>query len=192
MIYMESSYEILRNGGVGVLRTDTLYGIVCSALDRTAVERVYELKGRDFDKPCIILIGDMSDLDRFPLAINEYQRAFMEEHWPAPLSLIVSLDPDADEGYTYLHCNTHSLSFRIPNDAKLRTLLSQTGPLIAPSANHQGKQPATSIKEARMYFPHIDVYIDGGVVRETSASTVVRLERDGYTILREGAYIFNS
>src|SRR5688500_14387435 len=124
--------EILKQGGVGILPTDTLYGLVCSALNSKSVERVYRLRRRSPDKPSIILISEIADLKLFGIYLDQFTEDFLISHWPAPLSVVL---PCLEDKFEYLHRGTKTLAFRVPDDENLRSLLSQTGPLIAPSAN---------------------------------------------------------
>ncbi|MCD8495165.1 MAG: threonylcarbamoyl-AMP synthase [Candidatus Pacebacteria bacterium] len=182
--------KILRQGGIGILPTDTLYGIVASVFHSDAIARVYELKGRTPTKPCIILIADITDLDQFPIDLNSFQKDFLRKHWPAPLSVILDLNQDL---FADIHRGTLSLAFRIPKDEHLREFLRISGPLIAPSANREGETPAATCDEARHYFPRgIDVYSDGGVIHNTEPSTIIHLHDDGYTLVRQGAYTIGS
>ncbi len=171
---MAAVVQLLKAGKVGVIPTDTIYGIVGSALNPKTVERIYKLRKRSIDKPFIILISQLSDLKKFEIQITEKQREFLENHWPNPISVVVS-----------------GMAFRIPKDLWLRRLLDQIGPLVAPSANFEGEKPAETISEAKKYFgDNVDFYVDGGVIK-SQPSTLIRLNEDGtYTILREGMVKF--
>ncbi len=156
----ETIAEKLRLGGVGVLPTDTLYGLVASIHQAEAVERVYSLKHRDVSKPCIILISDLSDLQLFAVDVEKYASHF-QEYWPGPVSLVVPV------GICHEHiCRGGSdVAFRLPNDMWLRQLLKKSGPLIAPSANPEGEPPATTLVEAQNYFgDSVDFYVEGGLL----------------------------
>ncbi|PJE67647.1 threonylcarbamoyl-AMP synthase, partial [Candidatus Shapirobacteria bacterium CG10_big_fil_rev_8_21_14_0_10_40_9] len=74
--------EKLKNGGIGILPTDTIYGLVGSALVPKTVERIYRLRSRDPKKPMIILIGDFSDLKKFDIKIDEKMRMILKKYWP--------------------------------------------------------------------------------------------------------------
>jgi L-threonylcarbamoyladenylate synthase len=154
---MENTATILQNGGVGVLATDTLYGLVGSALDAAAVERIYQLKRRQPDKPCIVLISDMQDLELFKIAAHPE----LDQQWPGPVSVVVAC---VSEQAAHLHRGTQTLALRLPDNEPLRKLLRQTGPLIAPSANPEGLPPAKTIAQAREYFGEtVDFYVEGPV-----------------------------
>ncbi len=83
--------RILRLGGVGLVPTDTLYGISASALNSAAVEKVYRLRKRDQDKPMIVLIGSLAQLRKFGIRPTEAQKKFMARNWPGKLSVILPL-----------------------------------------------------------------------------------------------------
>src|SRR3989344_1132429 len=168
--------KVLNQGEAVVMPTDTLYGIVGKALDAKAVERIYELRKRNPEKPCIILIGDVSELDKFSIKLTEKQKEILNNYWPGPVSIVLDC---SDERFSYLHRGTKTLAFRMPEPEALRGLLMKTGPLIAPSANLEGLPPAQNIDEARKYFGDgVFLYIDAGDV-SGKASRVVRLHLDG-------------
>ena len=173
---MHAQVDILKNGGIGVLPTDTLYGVVASARNKEAVERVYTLKGRAPAKPCIILISSLTDLSVFTVTLSPTLQSTLKKYWPGPTSIIL---PCAGEKFAYLHRGTHSLAFRLPKQEALIKLLQETGPLIAPSANPEGLTPAKTIEEARAYFgERVDFYEDGGTLTNPP-STLIRINENG-------------
>jgi len=173
---LEDIASILEQGGVGILPTDTLYGLVGSANSQTAVERIYKLKKRDKSKPLIILISDIKDLSKFGVELSPTMKQKLNEWWPGPVSAI--LEGVSDE-FEYLHRGGGSLAFRLPKSGELQKLLKETGPLVAPSANPEGKEPARNIAEAWQYFgEEVDFYIDGGDLRGKS-SVLIKLKPDG-------------
>lgn len=133
---------------VGVIPTDTVYGIVASARIPEAVERVYALRNRDGDKPCIILLAERKDLGEFGVT-PEMKLDFLNKHWPGAVSVLF---PCEDDRFFFLHRGIQALAFRVPDNEWLRNVLRKTGPLIAPSANSQGKPAAKSIDEAEQVF----------------------------------------
>lgn len=176
--------QTLQAGHLAVIPTDTLYGIVCSAYAPDAVAELYRARGRTPDKPCIILIDDVSALLHFDIVLTDANTQALKKVWPGKVSVI--LDCPALR-YAYLHRGTDTLAFRIPADEELRTLLRNTGPLLAPSANTEGQPPARTLAEAKAYFGNaVSIYVDGGY-RESQPSTVVRLANGAYTVIRHGA-----
>lgn len=183
-MFTESAIKSLKSGGVGIIPTDTLYGIVARAHDRAAVERVYEIKGRSPDKPCIILINRLERLSDFGISLSENERNILNKVWPGKVSVIL---PCTREDLTYLHRGTNTLAFRLPVDNKLQVFLSETGPLIAPSSNREGKSSAKTITEARDYFGEkVDFYIDGGELLG-EPSTLIEINDAKLHILRAGS-----
>ncbi|OGE38521.1 threonylcarbamoyl-AMP synthase [Candidatus Daviesbacteria bacterium RIFCSPLOWO2_01_FULL_39_12] len=178
--------SILKNGGVVVMPTDTIYGIVGSALNLEVVEKIYKLRKRILDKPMIILVGSIKDLGKFGIKLTQQQMDFLQNHWPNPLSVVLPIN---DEKFKYLHRGKNSLAFRMPKDEKLLDLLKQVGSLVAPSANFEGEKPSETIDEAKRYFrDNVTFYIDGGIIKQ-KPSTLIELAKDGsFKLLRQGDY----
>lgn len=179
----ENLVDTLRENGVVVMPTDTIYGIVGRALSPSTVERIYGIRKRAPEKPCIILIGDISELAKFSINLSEWQQEKLSEFWPGPVSIIFDCP---FEKFTYLHRGTKTLAFRLPNKEGLRDLLLKTGPLIAPSANTEKFPESETAQDAESYFGNkVDLYIDGGPIR-AKASKLIKLHKDGsVSILRE-------
>lgn len=181
----EEIIKILKSGGIGVLPTDTQYGLVTQALNETAVEKAYQLRRRSPDKPFIILISVVDDLKLFGIDIDNKTSQFLHKIWPNSVSVILSV---TSNDFAYLHRGTNSLAFRIPNNPDLLTILKETGPLIAPSANIEGHPYAKTITEAKNYFgDSIDFYEDKGEV-ESNPSTLIKIGEEGVEVLRQGTF----
>lgn len=167
--------EILLTGGIGVLRTDTIYGIVALALDQAAVERLRVVRKRPAHQRNIILIASQQQMVS---AVPEYARKTLQRYWPGRVSIELPIDENVP---VWLHCGEREISHRVPADEALRKLLAKTGPLIAPSANLQGEPPARSIIEAEAYFGgSVDFYVDGGIVDDgVLPSQLLRILADG-------------
>lgn len=180
----EKIIPILKSGGVGVMATDTIYGLVGSALNPKTVERIYRLRRRDKNKPLIILIGSLKDLSSFGINPNFYQKKVLKKLWPGKVSMVF---PCARERLRYLHRGGKTLSFRLPANKELRNLLITAGPLVAPSANPQRLKPASNIKEAKRYFgDKLDFYNDSGRL-VSQPSTLIEIKNNKVFILRPGA-----
>ena len=156
---------------MGILPTDTLYGVVGSALLPKTVARIYRVRKRNRMKPMIVLISDREELSRF--GVSERM-----EKWPAKTSIVFRV---RGEKFRYLHRGTHSIAFRVPRPTALRRFLRKSGPLVAASANPEGMPPATTIRQARKYFgASVDFYADIGP-RRSKPSALVRFAGGRYT-----------
>lgn len=154
--------RVIKKGGVVVMPSDTIYGMMASALDRAAVERLYHVRGRDPKKACIILISSIDELALFGVKINDVERETLGELWKETTSIVL---PCPQKKWTYLHRGQESLAFRLirKKHRLLRSMLRNTGPVIAPSANPEGKKVAEMIREAKNYYgDDVDLYVSAG------------------------------
>ena len=171
---------LLQDGAVGILPTDTIYGIVCRAADQVAVKRIYGLKAREH-KPGTIIAADIEQLVELGLK-RRYLKA-VEQFWPGAVSV------EIPHSISYLNQGTGRQAVRIPDDKPLQALLKKVGPLQTTSANHSGESPANTISEARKYFgEHIDFYVDGGDLSARAPSTILRIVIE---VVRAGAVIID-
>ena len=158
--------EIIKNDGVGVMPTDTLYGLVGSAFSKKAINRIYGLKKRNKKKKLIVLISSIQDLKKFRISkhflLSQKMFTYLNKFWPGKASVII-------EG----------TAFRLPAKKSLIGILKKTGPLVAPSANPEGLKPAENITEAKKYFGNqVDFYLAGGTLK-SEASTLIEINKKG-------------
>jgi len=163
--------------------TDTLYGILGSALSPEAVEKVYRVKGRERSKPLIVLFREVEEAERLGVSIPERFRGRLKEIYPAPLTVILPLKESSPFRKIFKRDN---LAIRIPDDPFLLKVIELSTPLFAPSANPSGLKPATCCKECKEYFGNlIPLCVEGEVIGKPS--TLVSLLKGKVEILREGA-----
>jgi len=179
------SVDAIKNGGLGIIPTDTIYGISASALDKPAVLRAYRLKGRADKKPMIVLISSLKDLADFGIYPNRAMQKFLNKNWPGPVSVVLDC---RSKNFSYLHCGAKTIAFRLPKHPKLIRFIKKTGPIVSTSANLSGKPPALNILQAKNYFgDKVNFYVNSGTLR-AKPSTVVRVAKNGdIKILRQGA-----
>lgn len=176
--------RMLNQDGIGVIPTDTIYGVSGRALAPDAVARIYELRKRDLKKPMIVLIASLDDLAKFQVKLRPSVRAFLEQYWPGKISVILHCPV---KKFFYLHRGTNSLAFRMPDRPDLLKLLQATGPLVSTSANFEGMPPASNVTQAKQYFGEtVDFYVDGGNL-VSLPSTLIGIKKGKITVLREGA-----
>ena len=170
------------SGAVGVLPSDTVYGVMCKASDQSAVQRLYKLKHRE-NKPGTIIVASIEQL--VELGLKKRYLTAVSQYWPGAVSVVVPTD---NPNLTYLDQQKGSLAVRVVADPALKTLLQKTGPLLTSSANHPGQPPANTIAEAQDYFGEtVDLYVDGGDCTGRQSSTVIRIVDDTVEVLRQGA-----
>jgi L-threonylcarbamoyladenylate synthase len=168
-MFDDIAQKLMQPGSVGVLPTDTVYGLVARANDEAAVKRLYELKHRE-NKPGTLIADRIEQLVSLGLKAR-YMKA-VEQYWPGAISVIIPCGPEL----TY------------PDYPELLKLLEATGPLLTSSANNPGEPTANTADEARKYFGEtVDFYVDGGDLSSHQSSTVIRIVDDAIEILREGA-----
>jgi L-threonylcarbamoyladenylate synthase len=180
-MFKDAVKKLQETGAVGVLPTDTVYGLVARASDEKAVQRLYDLKQRE-GKPGTIIAASIQQLIELGLKAR-YLKA-VEQFWPGAVSVIIPCGPEL----TYLHEGKYGLAVRIPKSENLRALLKQTGPLLTSSANHPGEPTAITLDAAKQYFKdQVDFYEDGGDLSNHAPSTIIRIVDDAIEIIREGA-----
>jgi len=158
---IRQAIKILKNGGIGIMPTDTLYGLVGSAFSRRAINRIYKLKNRNKNKKSIILISSVKDLKKFKINLNDVQSRTLNKFWPGKVSIVIN-----------------NIAFRLPVKESLIEVLKKTGPLVAPSANPEKLVPARNIKEAKKYFRNeVDFYLASGTLK-SKPSTLIKINKN--------------
>lgn len=164
--------EALQSGGIAVVRTDTLYGIIALAENEVAVERVFDAKNRDRSKQCIVLLADSDDAPSNTEIISKFSG---ESSIPTSVIIPATSEPE------WLLRGGDSMAYRVVRDPFLKSVVAAVGPVIAPSANPEGLPPARTIAEAKAYFgDQVAVYVDGGEVPEqVQASRMIKVSQTG-------------
>ncbi len=179
-VTQEQAKKLLIAGKIGVMPTDTVYGLVARAHDVSAVQRMYALKKRE-QKPGTLIAASTKQLIELGVSQSEINK--VKKWWPNPLSAVLPINER-----NYLHQGVNTLAMRVVAHPELIALLQQTGPLITSSANQPGEPPATNINEAFAYFgDDVDFYVDGGTIVNGTPSTIIRPVNNGVEILRKGS-----
>ncbi len=183
-MFNQEVVEKIKNGGVGIIPTDTMYGIVGSALNPETVERIFSLRNRNTSKPLIVLISQIEDIYIFNSRFSKRTENFLRKIWPEKVTVVI---PVLNPKFDYLTRGTKTIAMRLPPNVALRELILKTGPLVAPSANTEGQPPAKNIHEAKSYFPDLDFYVGDGEMTSLP-STLIKFENGKVIILRQGAW----
>ncbi len=180
---IERCAEALRGGAIGVIPTDTVYGIAALASDAGAVERVMRIKERAPDKPLPVQVASVRDANLLGVADGPAAVALIERFWPGPLTLVMERRPVVE-----LPCQPGgTIGIRIPASPFCLALIKEAGYLVAPSANPRGAPaPQAADGLAQEIRDAVDFVVDAGSCPGGVESTVVDISA-GVEVLREGA-----
>lgn len=164
----------INSGQVGVMATDTVYGIVASVKFPEKIEYTYEITGRPKHKPYIVLVSDFSQLDDLGIELSLPQKKSLKDVWPGAVSVI--LDSDSSE-VQHIHRGKYSIAVRLPNSDWLKNVINETGPIIATSANLSGQPTSDNLEKIKSDLPQLDFYFEGQVT--DSPSKLAKVTVDG-------------
>lgn len=183
---IETAVKTLENGGVCAIPTDTLYGLAACAFDDSAVEKVYELKGRPEGMALPLLLSDATDLKACAEAIPQEAWLLAERFWPGALTLVLR---KADIVPAVVTAGMDTVAVRVPDHLIPRAIASRLGaPITGTSANRSGGPELTSAAAVRAEFGDaIDFVLDGGDAPGGVASTILELSKGTPRALRQGA-----
>ncbi len=169
--------RIIRQGGLVIFPTETVYGIAADYSNSKVMQRLREVKKRSPDKPFSILIAQLGLISNHTLMTNPLLYKLIDKYWPGPLTVVV---PAKEEGKT--------IGVRMPDHAIALKLVQESQCTIAaPSANFEGNPPPGTCQEAlRDLGDLVDVAIDGGTAKLGVGSSVVDLTQEKFVVLREG------
>jgi len=177
---------VLRRGGLVAFPTETFYGLGAAALDRAAVRRVFEIKGRPASMPLLVLIDAPARLRDVVDDIPPRAQPLIDRHWPGPLTLVFRAAAHVPSELT---AGTGTVGVRVPSHRVPRALVTQLdGAITAPSANRTGAAPPTTANAVLAYFGDaLDLILDGGPTAGGQPSTVVDVTADPPRVIRHGA-----
>ena len=183
---IEEAANIIKNGGIVIFPTETVYGIGANGLDEKAVKRIYEVKKRDYNKPISLLVSDFQMIEKLTKDITDIEYRIMRAFFPGPLTIILK---KKDIIPSIVTSGGDTVGIRMPEGDLARKLVELSGvPIATPSANISGKRSGTNLKEIMKDFKgKVDFYIDGGESKLGLASTIVKIIDNKVHILREGS-----
>ena len=182
---LAAAIEALKHGRVIVFPTETLYGLGADALNEAAVEKIFELKGRDPRNPIPVLVANQEMLNTLVAKVPTTAQKLIDRYWPGPLTLVL---PGRKHIPKALCNSAGGVGVRISSQPIATFLVKGLGrPLTATSANPSGKEPARTVEEAKRYFAgEVEVFVDGGPLISERGSTVIEAFGDTIRIIREG------
>lgn len=177
--------EILKNGGLVAIPTETVYGLAANAYNGEAVSKVFEAKGRPTDNPMIVHISKLEEIYPLVTEFPEKAKALAEAFWPGPLTMIL---PKSDLVPREVAPRLETVAVRMPSHPIARKIIELAGvPLAAPSANSSGSpSPTTAQHVMHDLDGKIDGVVDGGECDVGIESTVITLATDVPRLLRPG------
>ena len=176
---MDKAAEILNAGGVALLPTDTVYGLMASPLHPEAVSKIFALKGRAAAKNLPVLVADMAQAEALGVGLTPRRKALLRVN---ALTAVLPLGrPPA-----WL-AGRKEVAVRIPNTLALCTLLQQTGPLLATSANASGQATPANVPAILAQLSGTpDIVVNDGP-RTARPSTLIDSQTTPFAVLRRGA-----
>jgi len=176
--------KAVKNGGLVVYPTDTVYGLGCDPFNTDAVEKLFKAKGERKNKPLPILASSLKAVERIAY-IDENARKITKKYWPGPLTLVLPKQPILPNMVT---CNSASVGVRIPNHKVALQLITLCGGLlVGTSANKTGEKPPKTAQEAAIQLgEEVDIILDDGPAPLGQESSIIDLTQKEPKILREG------
>ena len=177
--------DVLREGGVALFPTDTLYGLGCSSESLRGADRLREIKGGDRTSPFILLIGEQSWAHAVTASVPDLARRLMRRYWPGPLTIVLDAAGDLRRD---LVSGDGTVALRLPGSPWCTRLCIELGaPVVSTSANRFGMPPVSGAAEAvREFGSELDLAVDGGPPPERAPSTLVDARGSEPIVLREG------
>ena len=177
--------EIIRNGGLVLFPTETVYGLGANGLDENAVKKIYKAKGREQDNPLILHVSNFDMVSKIAKNITDIEYTLMKTFWPGPFTIILDRTEIVPDIVT---AGLDTVGVRMPSGKIAKELISYAGvPIAAPSANISGRPSGTNISDIfEELSDKVDYIVDGGECEVGLESTVVRVIDGIPNILRPG------
>lgn len=172
----------IQSGHVVGFPTETVYGLGADAFNKEAVESIYKIKKRPFDKPMSIHIADREQLNDLVKEISPEAQELIDKHWPGPVTLIFK---KSDKVPLWVTRGLDTIGIRLPDHDLCREFIRGTGTVIVgTSANISGEDPCINASTTQKLFPQLMV-LDGGSCREGRASKIIDCSQKEKTVLRD-------
>lgn len=181
---MEKIKHELENGEAVVLPTETVYGLFAKALDKKAVDHVYQLKRRPRDKALNLNVASLDDILNFSKNQPTYLQQLVESFLPGPLTIILEAN---DKVPYWVNSNLTTVGFRMPSHPLTLELIREFGPLIGPSANISGQLSGVDFHKILQNFDQVVLGLEDDAFLTGQDSTILDLSGDKVKILRQGA-----
>ncbi|HAZ16726.1 MAG: hypothetical protein A3H59_03890 [Candidatus Jacksonbacteria bacterium RIFCSPLOWO2_02_FULL_43_9] len=206
--------EIIQNGGVVAVPTETAYGLVTDATNDTAVQKIYTIKGRSEAKPILVLVNSLEMAMRYA-EFSDKALELAQKYWPGPLTLVLyrrnnSPQPPLSRKWegafpllriregeggllsSYLNLADNTIGVRWTSNEVCQHIITQLGkPITAPSANVTGMKTCYTVDEIQAQYEGHDIQpdgiVDGGMLHEGEVSTLAKVIGDRVGVIRQGS-----
>jgi len=182
---LERAAAVLKSGGVIIYPTDTLYGFGALINDREALEKIYQIKKRDKDKPFSILVGSRAEAEKIAGRMTLNERKIFDSLLPGKITLLIKTRKEISiAGLEQME----KIGFRIPDSKFCRQLVALSGsPISSSSVNISKKDNLGSIEAISLEFGRkVDLILDGGKVKSLKGSSVLDISSFPPVLVREG------
>lgn len=182
----DEAAEIIKNGGLVAVPTETVYGLAGNGLDEEAVKQIYEVKGRPQVKPLSLMVPGAEAMEQYCDDVPQGARLLAQRFWPGPLTIVLKAK---DHIPSIVLAGGDTVGLRCPDHPMTLELLKKAGvPFAAPSANPSGEESPKTAQKVQDYFAgRIGGIIDGGECSIGLESTIISMAQKPYRILRQGA-----
>ena len=187
---LSETRKVLNAGGIVAYPTDTFYGLGVNPYNRIAVDKIYKIKGRDPEKPLLLLIDSVSKLENLVEEPSDACIKLMQIYWPGPLTLLFKPKPSS----IHENITAELIGIRQPGNLTTRKILSALDhPLTAPSANISGGKPATTAQQVQDIFGEkVGLILDAGECNGGKPSTIINATDTPARLIRAGAIDFEN
>lgn len=182
---LDNCIEEIKNGGIVIFPTETVYGIGTNAFCEESVRKIYEIKNRPDEKPLSILLNNKEQIGKYAIISNDIERKIIENFMPGPITIILERKKGILD---YVAPEKNTIGIRIPDNNIILEILGKLDlPMVAPSANISGEPSAIELKDILEVFKDkVDICIDGGKCEISKSSTIVQVIDNKIQIIRQG------
>ncbi|MGI0082757.1 MAG: L-threonylcarbamoyladenylate synthase [Nitrosopumilaceae archaeon] len=174
--------DVIKNGGLAVFPTDTVYGLGCDPHNRTAIQSIFRVKKRKESKPLPVLGYSKEEISKI-VVFDDLSSKIADRFWPGQVTLVVKLKDDEIRKAMNLD---DKIAVRVPNHRCALSLLKECKLLVGTSANFSGFPAFSDSKRVLESFSGYDIFLDGGTISNSIESTIVEIIESDLKILRQG------
>ena len=174
--------QSIKDGGVVIFPTDTVYGIGCNPYNKNAIDKIFKIKKRDKVKQLPIL-GYSKQILKQIVEFDEIANKITDEFWPGRLTLVLPLK---DDKLQKLSGSTKTIAVRVPNNKCVLALLKECKLIIGTSANISGKKSLIDPRYLKDKILDCDIFLNDGPIQSPGASTIIEIKNKNIKILRNG------